>query len=329
METRGFTITSWKYKMNKTLVVGLQYGDEGKGRVSHLMSAQHDWSIRFNGGPNAGHTVYQEDTKFKLHHLPGGSLQGKKVALDAGMVINFDIILKECELVGVKPEDIWVSENVHIIQNKHIEADSDGSGVGSTKRGIAYVYADRALKKGVRIGTYNPLGFTLYKGLPPILEGESALFESAQGLMLDVDYGKYPWTTSSSVFPSSLHKINHRIGVMKAYTSRVGDGPPNFPEMPWLGRKGDEIGTTTGRTRRCYWLIVDEIKYALSIFRPDEIVVTKLDILDDVEEIKVWDNGKEKTIGNINSYKDFLLETFPEISYFSESPKGPMIKVSR
>lgn len=312
---------------NKTLVVGLQYGDEGKGRVSHLLAAEHDWSIRFNGGPNAGHTVYRGETKFKLHHLPGGILEEKKVALDTGMVINFDILLKECEIVDVKPKDIWVSENVHVIQEKHLDADSDGSGCGSTKKGIAYVYADRALKRGVRIGDYNPHGFMLYRGLPPVLKNESALFESAQGIMLDVDYGRYPWTTSSSVFPSSVHKIDRRVGVMKAYTSRVGDGPPHFPEMPWLSQKGDEFGTTTGRTRKCYWLITDEIEYALSVFQPDEIVVTKLDILEDVDVIKVWDNGSEKTIGNIDSYKNFLLETFPRITHFSESPKGPMTKV--
>lgn len=321
--------------MNKTLVVGLQYGDEGKGRVSHYFAKKHDWSIRFNGGPNAGHTVYRGDTKFKLHHLPGGILLGKKIALDTGMVVDLDILAKELKLVGMHPKDIWVSENVHIIQKEHIVADRNGSGVGSTKRGIAYVYADRALKKGKRFGKGRRFGddeiknwnFNIYRGLPPVSPNESALFESAQGIMLDVDYGCYPWTTSSSVFPSSVHKINHRVGVMKAYTSRVGDGPPDFPEMEWLGKKGDEFGTTTGRARKCYWLIEDEIKYALSVFQPDEIVVTKLDILEDVEEIKIWKDGKEKTIGGLDSYKDYLLTTFPRISHFSESPKGPLIEI--
>lgn len=314
--------------MKRTLVVGLQYGDEGKGRVSHILANEHDWSIRFNGGPNAGHTVYQGDTKFKLHHLPGGILLGKKIALDTGMVIDRNILAKELKLVGVSPEDIWISENAHIIQKSHIEADKDGSGVGSTKKGIAYAYSDRALKKGHRFDEYaEMLRYKIYRGLPPVAKNESALYESAQGIMLDVDYGCYPWTTSSSVFPSSVHKINHRVGVMKAYTSRVGDGPPLLPELSWLSHKGQEFGTTTGRTRKCYWLIVDEIKYALSVYQPDEIVVTKLDILEDIEEIKVWDEGKEKVIGSLDSYKDFLLETFPGITYFSESPKGPMTKV--
>jgi adenylosuccinate synthase len=172
----------------------------------------------------------------------------------------------------------------------------------------------------------NELPFKTYRGLPPIAENESALFESAQGIMLDVDYGCYPFVTSASVFPSSLHKIEKRVGVMKAYTSRVGDGPPNFPDLPWLSEKGSEIGTTTGRKRKCYWLIKNDIDYALSVFKPDEIVVTKLDILQDVD-IKVWDNSKELSIGNLDSYKDYLLETFPMIKHFSESPDGDLINL--
>lgn len=312
----------------RTLVFGLQYGDEGKGRVSHLLARNYDWVVRFNGGPNAGHTVYENDIKYKLHHLPAGVVLNKKIALDVGMVVDLSILLKECEITNTKPGDVWVSENVHIIQAKHTDADKEGSGVGSTKKGIAYVYADRALKKGMRFKDFTDCPFKRYKGLPPIAQNESALFESAQGVMLDVDYGCYPHVTSSSVFPSSIHKIEKRVGVMKAYTSRVGDGPPNFDPMPWLSKKGDEFGTTTGRERKCYWLIPHEIDYALSISQPDEIVVTKLDILEG-EEIKIIEeNGKEKVIGSLDSYKDFLLARFPKIKYFSESPKGEMIQVT-
>lgn len=309
-----------------TLVVGLQYGDEGKGRVAHVLSQKHDWAIRFNGGPNAGHTVYHNNKKHKLHHLPAGSVLGKKVALDTGMVINLETLFKECELAGVDPGTLYVSQNVHVIQSHHLESDVNGSNVGSTKRGIAYVYSDRALRKGTRIGDMADLPFMVYRGLPPMNSGETALFESAQGIMLDVDYGQYPWVTSSSVFPSSLYKIEKRVGVMKAYTSRVGDGPPNLPELPWLSEKGDEVGTTTGRKRKCYWLIVDDLQYATSIYKPDEIVVTKLDILRDVD-IKVWHNQKEVSIGSLDSYKDYLLNLFPQIRYFSEAPDGELIKV--
>lgn len=313
------------------LVVGLQYGDEGKGRVSHVFSKEHEWCVRFNGGPNAGHTVFNNGIIHKLHHLPAGSVLGKKVALDSGMVINLPRLLEECSKNGVDPSSLWVSKNVHLIQEEHEAQDSlTASNFGSTKKGIAPVYASRALKNGIRVGDTKPdvpsHPFKVYSGLVPVQTGESVLFESAQGVMLDVDYGHYPWVTSSSVFPSSLYQIHTKIGVMKAYTSRVGEGPPYLPEVEGLSEKGQEVGTTTGRRRKCYWLIEDEIKYAISVFRPTEIVVTKLDILRDME-IKIWRSNSMVSIGNLDSYKDYLLSTFPSIFHFSESPDGDLISV--
>lgn len=310
-----------------SLVVGLQYGDEGKGRVAACFSENHDWCVRFNGGPNAGHTVWHNGIKHALHHLPAGTVLGKKIALDAGMVININTLLDECRKVNRTVDELYISENVHIIQERHIENDAAGSGIGSTKRGIAYVYSDRALRNGVRAGDYRGHSLNTYRGLPPIQKNESALYESAQGIMLDIDYGCYPYVTSSSVFPSSLHKIDKKIGVMKAYTSRVGDGPPNVPEVDWLCPAGAEYGTTTGRARRCTWAILDELKYAISLLNPDEIVVTKLDILKDEENICVWNNNELYNIGNLDLYKDFLLSKFPQIKYFSESADGNLIKV--
>ncbi len=319
-----------RIKMN-ILVVGLQYGDEAKGRVSahYLKQSRCEWSVRFNGGPNAGHTVYNNGVKYALHQLPAGVIHGTKVALDAGMVIDYVKLVEECKTVGIDVSDLYVSENAHMIFNEHKERDSEGSGVGSTKAGIAYAYADKALRKGKRAKDFFTKQIAspkLYRGLPPIKDTESAVYESAQAIMLDVDYGCYPYVTSSSVFPSVVHNIGKRVGVMKGYTTRVGDGPPKYPEMEWLSKKGSEIGTTTGRRRKAYWLIVDEIEYALSLLRPDEIVVTKLDILRD-EEICVWDRGELITIGDVDSYKQFLLTKFPQIKYFSESPDGDLIKV--
>jgi len=309
------------------LVVGLQYGDEGKGRVSAWAMPNYDWNVRFNGGPNAGHTVYHEGKKYSLHHLPAGSVMGKKVALDTGMVINFERLREECETAGIKLRDLYISENAHIITKRHLDLDSNGSGIGSTKRGIAYAYSDKALRKGLRVKECEFFDLlNTYSGLPPIGEGENALYESAQGIMIDVNYGHYPYVTSSSVFPGVVQNIDHRVGIMKAYTSRVGDGPPNVPEVEGLTAAGDEYGTTTGRPRRCTWLIVDEIKYALSLLNPDTVVVTKLDILKDMN-IKVWNNGNLVSIGSLDNYKNFLLETFPQIDYFSEAPDGDLIEV--
>jgi adenylosuccinate synthase len=311
----------------KTLIVGLQYGDEGKGRVSAYFAKDHDWCIRFNGGPNAGHTVWHEGRRYALHHLPAGAVMGKKIALDSGMVVNLQGLIEECKEVGLKLSDVHISENVHLIQKEHLRSDSNGSGIGSTKRGIAYVYADRALRKGTRTKDYVGHMLRTYRGLPPVRSGESALYESAQGIMLDVDYGHYPYVTSSSVFPSTIHNIDRRIGVLKAYTSRVGDGPPNLAEVDWLCPAGAEYGTTTGRARRCTWLIVDEVEYALSLFKPDAVVVTKLDILKQEKEICVWEHNELRKIGNISAYKEFLLKRFPQIKYFSESADGDLIEV--
>ena len=318
-----------------TLIYGLQYGDEGKGRVSAYFSNEHEWSIRFNGGPNAGHTVWHNEKQYKLNHFPAGSVMGKKVALDAGMVIDPDKLYKEYETLDHKPQ-LYISSRAHIITYEHLLADEDGSRIGSTKRGIAYVYRDKVLRDGRRVKEelQNPssalslMNPTIYDGLPPIQANETAIYESAQGVMLDVDYGCYPYVTSSSVFPTVVHDISQKIGVLKAYTSRVGDGPPNYPDIPQLRELGQEYGTITGRPRRCTWLVMDELKYALSISKPDAIVITKLDILKDLEEIKVWDNGKEVSIGNLNTYKEFLLDNVPNVKYFSESADGDLIKLN-
>lgn len=317
-----------------TLIFGLQYGDEGKGRVSAFFSQTHDWSVRFNGGPNAGHTVWEGGKQYKLNHLPAGIVLNKKVALDAGMVIDFPKLYKEYITFSNKPV-LYISEKAHIITGEHLKADENGSDIGSTKRGIAYVYRDKVLRKGQRVKEVlekNPearsmINIVTYDGLPPIEGGETAIYESAQGVMLDVDYGCYPYVTSSTVFPSVIHNITHKIGVLKAYTSRVGDGPPNFPDIPELRELGQEYGTTTGRPRRCTWLVVDEVKYALKISKPETIVVTKLDILKDIKDIKVWNEGKEISVGNLDSYKEFLQEQFPAIKYFSESADGDLKRV--
>lgn len=315
--------------MSNTLIVGLQYGDEGKGRVSEFYGRDADWFIRFNGGPNAGHTVYHNGKKFALHHLPAGAVTGKKIALDTGMVINYFKLDRELQKTGLTLNDLYINKNVHMIFDKHEEADSNGSGIGSTKSGIGPVYADRALRKGKRAEDFfvGALSTNLYSGLPPVADDENAIYEGAQGVMLDVDYGHYPYVTSSSVFPSIVHDIDKRVGVFKAYTSRVGDGPPNLPEVPGLSERGDEFGTTTGRRRKSYWLIADEVDYAISLLDPDEIVVTKLDILEGMDIKVAYSDGAVKSIGDLDNYKNYLIERFPNIKYFSESPDGDLIKV--
>jgi adenylosuccinate synthase len=315
----------------KTVIVGLSYGDEGKARVVGYFAKDCDWTVRYNGGGNAGHTVYDDDGReHKLHYLSAGAVFGKKVCIDTGAVVDLSALKEEMDNLG-RPVDLYISKNVHRITFDHVDKDSDGSGLGSTKKGIAYVYGDRALRKGERITRkmledWN-IKATLYSGLPPVADDESVIFEGAQGLMLDIDYGAYPYVTSSSIMPNMVHRVDRTIGVFKAYTTRVGDGPPYHPDIESIRVAGNEYGTTTGRPRRCAWNDIDELQYAISIVRPDQIVVTKMDILNDVEDIQVYMRGKLFSVGNLDNYKNFLLETFPQITYFSESPKGDLIEV--
>lgn len=317
----------------KTAVIGLQYGDEGKARVVGYYQEKYgfSWSLRYNGGNNAGHTVYDKDGKeHKLHCVPAGAVfDNVKCVIDAGCVLNLDVLEKELKKIN-KNIDLYISEAVHLITPEHIEKDSSGSGVGSTKRGIAYVYADRSLRKGIRIN-YKDLDThgiraTIYRGLPPIASNENALYEGAQAIMLDVDYGDYPYVTSSSVMPSMAHRIDKIVGVMKAYTTRVGDGPPYHEDIPSIREAGHEYGTTTGRPRKCFWNDMDQLRYAFSIVGPDEVVVTKMDILKDFSDICVYENNELKHIGDLTTYKSYLIEKFPQIKYFSESPDGDLIE---
>jgi len=314
----------------KTAIVGLTAGDEGKGRCCAYFAKDTDWTIKFNGGPNSGHTVIDNDGRaYKFHHLTAGAAFQKKVAIDTGSVLDLNILRKELKETK-QHVDLYISENVHLIQSRHIEKDSSGSGVGSTKKGIAYVYADRALRKGKRV-TQSDLDkhgikATIYRGLPPVKIHENALFEGAQGLMIDIDYGEYNRVTSSSIMPSSVHRIDKFIGVMKAYLTRVGDTFIEHPDIPLLRKLGNEFGTTTGRPRKCTWNDIDQLKYAISIVQPDEIVVTKLDILNGMNDITVYKNGEPYVIGNLDSYKDFLISTFKQIKWFSEAPDGDLIK---
>lgn len=317
-----------------TLICGISYGDEGKGRIAGLLAKHAKCSIRFNGGPNAGHTVYDELGRcFKLHQLPCGAVFGNYIVLDAGMVVSIKKLQEELKVLaeaGIKPK-ISMSESVHIIQDTHTEADKDGSGIGSTKSGIAYVYADRALRKGVRaadkLNELADMGIEVFRGVHPFVDNYDddleILLEGAQGIMLDVDYGDYPYVTSSQIMPSYRYNVNSVVGVGKGYVTRVGEGPPYYPDIPELRERGTEFGTTTGRPRKCTWLDMDQMRYAISVVAPTEIVMTKMDILDGMQ-IYVYERGIPRLIGSLDLYKNYLIEQFPMLSAFSNSAHGPL-----
>lgn len=342
--------------MSTYVVVGLQYGDEGKGKITDVLSAKSDYVVRFQGGDNAGHTVYAGEEKFVLHLLPSGVLQCKgKCIIANGVVVNPKAFLKEIgqiEEKGMKTDHVFISRRAHVIMPYHIlldtyrEEEAGGTHIGTTKKGIGPCYEDKIARIGIRmVDLLNPevLEEKIRKNLKiknslfekyfekPTLEfdeiykeflelgeklkdrivdtevelnqaihdGKNILFEGAQAAMLDIDFGTYPYVTSSSpttggvctgagVPPTSLQNL---IGVAKAYTTRVGEGPFPTELNNELGEKirqiGFEFGATTGRPRRTGWLDLVSLKHATMINGINNLVITKLDVLSGIPTIKI------------------------------------------
>ena len=342
--------------MSTYVVVGLQYGDEGKGKITDVLSAKSDYVVRFQGGDNAGHTVYAGEEKFVLHLLPSGVLQCKgKCIIANGVVVNPKAFLKEIEQIeekGMKTDHVFISRRAHVIMPYHIlldtyrEEETGGTHIGTTKKGIGPCYEDKIARVGIRmVDLLNPevLEEKIKKNLKiknslfekyfdkPTLEfdeiynefielgqklkdrivdtevelnqaihdGKNILFEGAQAAMLDIDFGTYPYVTSSSpttggvcsgagVPPTSLQNL---IGVAKAYTTRVGEGPFPTELDNELGEKirqiGFEFGATTGRPRRTGWLDLVTLKHATMINGINNLVITKLDVLSGIPTLKI------------------------------------------
>lgn len=342
--------------MSTYVVVGLQYGDEGKGKITDVLSAKSDYVVRFQGGDNAGHTVYVGDEKFVLHLLPSGVLQCKgKCMIANGVVVNPKAFIHEIEEIekrGLKTDHIFISRRAHVIMPYHIlldtyrEEEEGGTQIGTTKKGIGPCYEDKIARVGIRmIDLLNPeilrekieknlkvknALFEKYYGKPAlnidevyrefleigqqlknrivdtelelneaIKEGKIILFEGAQALMLDIDFGTYPFVTSSSpstggvctgagIPPTSLQNL---IGVAKAYCTRVGNGPFPSELNDELGEKirqvGHEFGATTGRPRRTGWLDLVSLKHACMINGINNLVITKLDVLTGIKNLKI------------------------------------------
>ncbi len=296
--------------MSCIVVVGMQFGDEGKGKIIDFLAKDADIVARFQGGANAGHTVIVGGKTFKLHQIPSGIISGKEVMLGNGMVIDPEALIQEINFlkqVGLDVSKIVISERAHVVTNAHKELDGKDSKIGTTKKGIGPAYTDKVSRKGLRmldvIGNYPEIKKYLadvsYKINDAIIQGKNILLEGAQGTLLDVDHGTYPFVTSSNTVAGgacvgvgiSPNKISKIIGVIKAYTTRVGGGPFPTELTDELGEKirenGKEFGTTTGRPRRCGWLDLVMLKYAKMLNGVDEIMITKLDVLNGLDEIKV------------------------------------------
>lgn len=342
--------------MANVVVIGAQWGDEGKGKITDLLSKSADVVVRYQGGVNAGHTVVVKDQTFKLHLIPSGILYpDTDCIIGSGTVIDPKVLLEELDQIsalGISAKNLMISETAHVTMPYHrlidqaAEERRGNHKIGTTGRGIGPTYADKSERTGVRIidlmdtagfkeqvrrivANKNVLLEKLYD-LPPLdaeavikeyleyadrlrphvvdssLKIEDAvnkkrniLFEGAQGTLLDLDHGTYPYVTSSNpvaggacigagVGPTMIDRV---IGVAKAYTTRVGEGP--FPTElhddmgALLGDRGAEFGTTTGRKRRCGWFDAVIGRYAVRINGLDCLAITKLDVLDTLAEIKV------------------------------------------
>ncbi len=338
------------------VIIGLQWGDEGKGKIVDYYTAEADIVARFQGGNNAGHTLVVQGTKTVLHLIPSGILRPHaKCFIGSGVVVDPEVFLEEIDILkkaGVPDLEnrIAISDRCHLIvdYHKHLDAAREGrkGGIGTTKRGIGPAYEDRASRRGLRLADlYNGKVFEeklndnlqeknfllkeFYKVAPvnmdaflkkysqiaerlkpfvkdvsrelynEIQNGKKILFEGAQGILLDVDYGTYPFVTSSHTLPSQaalglgarLPKDTLFLGIVKAYTTRVGDGP--FPtelkdsQGDLLRSKGGEFGATTGRPRRCGWLDLVALRYALQVSGIKHLGVTKADVLSGIDELKV------------------------------------------
>lgn len=357
--------------MANVVLVGAQWGDEGKAKVTDLLAKNAEVIVRVQGGCNAGHTVVVDDNVFKFHLIPSGILYGdKKCIIGAGTVINPEVLNKE--LVSLKEKNIavnnlFISPKAHVTLPFHIDFDKGNelqmgkNKIGTTHRGIGPTYADKYSRIGIRVedftepkilveklewlvpvknallkNIYNMNTYTVdeiynfcmkYRDMfekhiadtdyivsRAIEEKKNILFEGAQGTMLDIDHGTYPFVTSSNpisggactgggVGPSYIDRV---IGISKAYITRVGEGPFATELDNETGKKiqdiGHEFGTTTGRPRRCGWFDAVVARYAVLLNSLDCMAITKIDIFDTFDEVKVCVAYKDKRNGKVYNH---------------------------
>lgn len=338
------------------VVVGTQWGDEGKGKYIDILSGDSDFVVRYSGGNNAGHTIVYEGVTYAFHLLPSGMLRkGKTCIIANGVVINLSVLLTEINSLkkqGLETAELLISDRAHVIMPWHIALDDlqeemrGKEGLGTTKRGIGPAYADKAERSGIRIGDLldadyfkdkvyantkikNAIIEKVYGGIPidpekvideylgyaekvkpyitdvnsiihrALEKSKVVLFEGAQATFLDLDFGTYPFVTSSNPISGGVcvgagvgpKMITDVLGVMKAYTSRVGAGPFVTEQPNEIGDKireyGHEYGTTTGRPRRCGWLDLVMIKYAARINGLTGLCINHMDTVGKLDSIKL------------------------------------------
>jgi len=397
--------------LSTTVVLGAQWGDEGKGKVTDFFASTADYVVRFQGGNNAGHTIVVGEDKLALSLTPSGVLYPECTpVIGSGCVIDLGFLKQELEMLkekNISTEKLVISPNAHVIMPYHklldelIEESLGENKIGTTKKGIGPCYADKIQRKGIRVQdllnknnfsekvkkNIEEVNLTLTKiyNQPPLIAEEiinefdayvdtvsehvadtsllisnaiknnkSILFEGAQGTLLDIDHGTYPFVTSSNtssgnaaigsgVGPKNLDRI---VGVTKAYISRVGSGPFLTEQENEIGdyliEKGAEFGVVTGRRRRCGWLDLISLKYSVRVNSLTELFITKLDVLSGLEELKLcvgyknsnevltdypYDQNILNTAEPIYETLDGWTDDISSIKNFEDLPKNAQIYI--
>lgn len=310
--------------MKVDVVLGLQYGDEGKGKVCHslLKNGNYTHSIRFNGGGNAGHTIIHKGHKFVTHLIPSGVFFGVKSIIGAGCVVNVNKFFKELKYLedhGINTKDlVYIAHNAHVVMDYHLEEDGKDISIGTTATGNGPAYKDKYNRTGVRaeaIDQLKPYIIDMYHEFHGINRNIRVLAEGAQAHGLDIDWGDYPYVTSSHCGVGSVllngfsHKhINKVYGVIKAYETYVGakSFQPEEDVFKAIQEIGHEFGSTTGRKRQCNWLNWNLVTQACKMNSISNLIINKLDVLEEVEEWKVY--HKDSCIGfpNADSFEEWL-----------------------
>jgi adenylosuccinate synthase len=338
-----------------TVIVGAQWGDEGKGKIVDLLAQHSDLVCRYQGGPNAGHTIIADGETYKFKHMPSGILWGKECVLTAGCVVDPGVFIEELDDLeerGLSTERVRLSTNAHLVMPWHVALDQASERrlgrlqIGTTRRGIGPAYADKSARVGIRVQDLFDTKILRQKielaleeknvwleriyGAEPLdpaevadraegwavrlrryitdtslfvdqalKDGRYVLFEGAQGTLLDLDHGTYPFVTSSNPIAAAAatgtgigpNRIDSVLGVSKAYVTRVGEGPfpteIEGPDQERMRELGGEYGTVTGRQRRCGWLDLVGLRYAVRLNGIVALALTKLDVLSSFSELPV------------------------------------------
>jgi len=319
------------------VVVGLQYGDEAKGKITHhlLSERQYDFVCRASGGPNAGHTIYHEGHKVVTHHIPSGVFFGVPSIIGSGCAINPETLeqeIQDIESIGVNVRDhLRIAYNAHIITPQHVDEDITTDKIGSTKRGIMPVYRDKYARVGLRAEDVPELREYIVD--PVDIVTGSVMIEGAQGLGLCPDHGDYPFVTSSP--PTSTYAL-HSLGLApqtirqvwgaaKAYETYVGAKDFQAPGATFdlLAEYGEEYGATTGRRRQTNWINIEHLKRSVRINGVTDIVFSKIDVINRVGSFAVLD--PDETFNTFEGFQEFLTSTLrresPNLNIYWSSSK--------